>query len=124
VGNPSRLAEVARAPVARPSDGAAQGHVAQLAAEFQQAVVDVLVGKTCQAATDFGVSQIALAGGVAANRRLREAMVEQSPVPVLVPDVDLCTDNAAMVAAAGYYRLGAGDIAGPDLDVVPSLRLA
>ncbi|MGH2370273.1 MAG: tRNA (adenosine(37)-N6)-threonylcarbamoyltransferase complex transferase subunit TsaD, partial [Chloroflexota bacterium] len=87
-------------------------------------VVDVLVGKTCQAAEDLGVRQIALAGGVAANTLLRDQLRAQAPVPVCCPDFDLCTDNAAMIASAGYYRLRAGHAAGLDLDVSPNLRLA
>jgi N6-L-threonylcarbamoyladenine synthase len=99
-------------------------HAAQIAAGFQEAVVDVLVGKAIQAAEQTGAKQIALAGGVAANKRLREVLLARTPLPVLVPDVDLCTDNAAMVAAAGYFRLEAGDVSGWDLDVKPNLRLA
>ncbi|MGH2355599.1 MAG: tRNA (adenosine(37)-N6)-threonylcarbamoyltransferase complex transferase subunit TsaD, partial [Chloroflexota bacterium] len=124
VGNPSRLASVAQ-PAPRPPDGAdVSPEVAQLAAAFQQAVVDVLVGKTCQAAEDLSVRQIALAGGVAANTLLRDQLRAQAPVPVRCPDLDLCTDNAAMIAAAGSFRLRSGHAAGLDLDVSPNLRLA
>jgi N6-L-threonylcarbamoyladenine synthase len=122
-GNPSRLARVAPAAGADP-DGKAPHLIAQLAAAFQEAVVDVLAGKTCQAAEAYGVRQIALAGGVAANRRLREELAARARVPVVYPDVDLCTDNAAMIAGAGFFRLRAGDLAGPALDVLPNLRLA
>jgi N6-L-threonylcarbamoyladenine synthase len=123
VGNPSRLAAVA-AGAGRVPDKEVPLPTAQMAAAFQQAVVDVLVGKTLQAADDFGVRQIALAGGVAANKRLREEMLARARVPVLCPDIDLCTDNAAMIASAGYFRLQAGQVAGWDLDVEPNLRLA
>jgi N6-L-threonylcarbamoyladenine synthase len=82
------------------------------------------VGKTCQAAVEHGARQIALAGGVAANARLRAALRARAPVPVRVPHIRYCTDNAAMVAAAGYVRLAAGDVAGWDLDVAPGLTLA
>jgi N6-L-threonylcarbamoyladenine synthase len=97
---------------------------ADAAASFQQAVIDVLVAKTVAVAKERRVRQILLAGGVAANKLLRTWLVKNSPIPVLVPQPILCTDNAAMLAACGYYRLQAGKIAGLDLDVVPSLKLA
>ncbi|HEV2126431.1 MAG TPA: tRNA (adenosine(37)-N6)-threonylcarbamoyltransferase complex transferase subunit TsaD [Chloroflexota bacterium] len=126
VGNPSRLAAVAAVSNEQASERGGEVSLtsAQMAAGFQEAVVDVLVGKTVQAAGDLGVKQIALAGGVAANKRLREILLARTPVPVLIPDVDLCTDNAAMIAAAGYFRLTAGDISGWNLDVKPNLKLA
>jgi N6-L-threonylcarbamoyladenine synthase len=93
------------------------------AASFQEAVVDVLVSKTVAAARDYRVKQILLAGGVASNRRLRQSLEQNSPIPVLIPEPVLCTDNAAMIAACGYFRLKAGKTDGLDLDVVPSLRL-
>jgi len=98
--------------------------VADAAASFQKAVVDVLVTKTIAAAREFRVKQILLAGGVAANKLLRQRMVDKSPFPVLIPEPVLCTDNAAMTAACGYYRLQAGKKGSLDLDVVPSLKLA
>jgi len=97
--------------------------VSDLAASFQEAVVDVLVEKSRRAAEAFGVARVCVCGGVAANARLREALRERLPVPVLVPPLFLCTDNAAMVAAAGHYRFLAGERAGWDLDVVANLRL-
>ena len=98
--------------------------IANLAASFQVAVVDVLVTKTCQAAEDFNARQILLAGGVAANELLQTEMIRHSPVPVRHPPLELCTDNAAMVAAAAYFHYQAGEQAGWDLDVVPGLRLS
>ena len=97
---------------------------ADAAASFQEAVVDVLVTKTVAVAKECRVRQILLAGGVASNELLRKRLVEKSPIPVLVPEPVLCTDNAAMIAACGYYRFQAGKIDGLDLDVVPSLKLA
>jgi N6-L-threonylcarbamoyladenine synthase len=97
---------------------------ADAAASFQEAVVDVLVAKTVAVAKEHRVRQILLAGGVASNGRLRQWLVESSPIPVLVPPLKLCTDNAAMIAACGCYRLQAGRIDGLDLDVIPSLKLA
>jgi N6-L-threonylcarbamoyladenine synthase len=94
-----------------------------IAASFQQAVVDVLVTKTVAAASRNGVNQILLAGGVAANKLLRETLARRSPIPVLIPPIILCTDNAAMVASCGYFRLLQDKIAGWNLDVVPGLSL-
>jgi N6-L-threonylcarbamoyladenine synthase len=97
---------------------------ADAAASFQEAVIDVLVTKTVVVAKEHRVKQILLAGGVASNKLLRNWLVENSPIPVLVPEPILCTDNAAMIAACGYYRFQAGKVDGLDLDVIPSLRLA
>jgi len=97
---------------------------ADAAASFQEAVIDVLVTKTVVVAKEHRVKQILLAGGVASNELLRNWLVENSPIPVLVPEPILCTDNAAMIAACGYYRFQAGKVDGLDLDVIPSLRLA
>jgi len=60
---------------------------------------------------------------VAANKMLSQQFLAKSPVPVLIPPPHLCTDNAAMVAACGYYHFEAGKLSGYDLDVVPSLSL-
>jgi len=97
---------------------------ADAAASFQEAVVDVLVTKTVAVAKEYRVKQVLLAGGVASNGLLRRRLVENSPIPVLVPEPILCTDNAAMIAACGYYRFQAGKVDGLDLDVVPSLKMA
>jgi len=97
--------------------------VADIAASFQRALVDALVEKTVLAAQETGVSEICVCGGVSANAVLRQTMREQSPVPVSVPPLYLCTDNAAMIAAAGHYRFVAGERAGLDMDVIPNLRL-
>ncbi len=93
------------------------------AASFQEAVVDVLVKKTVAAAREYRVKQILLAGGVAANGYLRQSLTEASPLPVIVPPPILCTDNAAMIAACGYFQFRAGKTDDLDMDVVPSLRL-
>ena len=97
---------------------------ADAAASFQEAVVDVLVAKTVAVAKERRVKQILLVGGVASNKVLRQQLAESSPIPVLVPESVLCTDNAAMIAACGYYHFQAGKIDSLDLDVVPSLKLA
>ena len=127
VGNPSRLADVARA-VGGSSDGGVGDRpvgerTARLARAFQEAVVDVLVSKTCEAATSYGAREVVLAGGVAANLRLRQALVAASPVPVRIPPFEYCTDNAAMVGAVGYRQFLRGDVSGVGLDIRPNLPL-
>ncbi len=97
--------------------------VADLAAGFQEAVVDVLVSKTALAAKQYGVERVCVCGGVAANRRLRAAVVERLPVPVSIPPFFLCTDNAAMIGAAAHYRLIHEGPAALDFDVDPNLTL-
>ena len=96
---------------------------ANLAASFQAAVVEVLVEKTCRAAEEYGARTVLLAGGVAANGSLRAEIERLSPVPVRIPALEYCTDNAAIVASAAFFRLQAGEQTGWDLDVVPGLRL-
>ncbi len=97
--------------------------VADLAASFQEAVVDMLVEKTVAAALEYGAQGIVLTGGVSANQRLRTRLKEASPVPVYVPPLPLCTDNASMVAAAGHYRFLAGQQDPLDFDVLPTWLL-
>lgn len=97
--------------------------VAHLAASFQAAVVEVLVEKTCRAAEEFKAEQILLAGGVAANALLRQEIRRKATVPVLYPPVNLCIDNAAMVAGAAHWHWQKGDFSGWDLDVLPNLKL-
>jgi len=98
--------------------------VSHLAASFQAAVVDVLVGKTLRAAQAFGARQILVAGGVSANRALRKAFQERSSFPVHIPPISLCTDNAAMIASAGYFRYLQGQQDGLDIDVLPNWPLS
>ncbi|MFM7677238.1 MAG: tRNA (adenosine(37)-N6)-threonylcarbamoyltransferase complex transferase subunit TsaD, partial [Roseiflexaceae bacterium] len=76
----------------------------ELAFLFQESVVDILTKKTRQAVLQYDAKAVVLAGGVAANARLRELMVRRIPVPVHVPALALCTDNAAMIAACAFYR--------------------
>jgi N6-L-threonylcarbamoyladenine synthase len=101
------------------------GHmpVYDLAASFQAAVVDALVTKTVRAATDYGVTAVHLAGGVSANRALRKAMKEALDIPVRVPPLKLCTDNAAMIAAAAHWHFINGRRDSLNMDVIPSLQL-
>jgi N6-L-threonylcarbamoyladenine synthase len=107
----------------RDNDFSDPARVAGAAASFQQAVVDVLTAKTIQAAERLGVKQILLSGGVAANKALRDSFTGNSPVPVHIPPPNLCTDNAVMVAACGYYHYQLGQVDGYDVDVIPSLSL-
>ena len=104
-----------------------QGRVvpaADMAASFQAAVVDVLFNKTMDAAREFGAKELLVAGGVSANQGLRAAFQEQREFPVHVPPLSLCTDNAAMIAAAGYRRLALGQPSALDMDVLPTWPLA
>ncbi len=99
---------------------------ADLAASFQQAVVDVLVDKALAAAQRYNVKTVLLAGGVAANTRLRNDLSEKANhlgVIVKYPPPVLCTDNAAMVACAGYYKYIRGDFAPLTLNAVAGLKL-
>jgi len=91
--------------------------VPDLAASFQAAVVDVIFEKTMQAAREYKAKAILVAGGVSANRSLRETFLNQDEFKVHIPPISLCTDNAAMIAAAGYYRFAYGQISSLDMDV-------
>jgi N6-L-threonylcarbamoyladenine synthase len=100
---------------------------AELAWGFQDSVVDVLARKTIRAAEETGARGIVLGGGVAANRALRERIsgeAEARGLALVIPRPGLCTDNGAMIGAAGARRLAAGVRAGLDLDARPSLPLA
>ena len=101
--------------------------VAELAWGFQEAVVDVLAIKTMRAARACGARSIVLGGGVAANTALRARLAAEADaigLPLIVPRPALCTDNGAMIGAAGARRFAAGERAGLDLDARPSLPLA
>ncbi len=98
--------------------------IADLAASFQEAVVDVLVGKTKLAAEQFAAKEVLVAGGVSANQALREKLKAEISLPVHLPPMALCTDNAAMIAAAGYYRHAIiGEADGMEIDIEPGWRL-
>lgn len=98
--------------------------IRDLAASFQAAVADVLVSKTLLAAEACAAAHVCVCGGVAANRELRRQLAERMALPYSIPPIWLCTDNAAMIAAAGHYRFLAGLRAGLDLDVKARLPLA
>ena len=99
---------------------------ADVAASFQAAVLDVIVAKTVGAAVDMNKDKIVLAGGVASNSRLREMLqteCKKHGIALYYPDPILCTDNAAMIGCAAYYKYKAGWISDLDLDAVPDLPL-
>jgi N6-L-threonylcarbamoyladenine synthase len=93
--------------------------VSDLAASFQRAVVNVLVEKTARAAKEYRVTEILMAGGVSANQALRGTLRQLSELPVRYPPLNLCTDNAAMIAAAAHYRFNSGLRNDLDMDVKP-----
>jgi N6-L-threonylcarbamoyladenine synthase len=124
-----RTVDVARADAGlrEPEEPLPHAIVAELAWGFQDAVVDVLVAKTIRAARAVRARSIVLGGGVAANSVLRERLdgeAQSLGVPLIVPRPGLCTDNGAMIGAAGARRFRAGERAGLDLEATPSLPLA
>lgn len=101
-------------------------NVADVAAGFQAAVLDVIVAKTVKAAVDMGKDRIVMAGGVAANSELRRMMKEacdERGIALYYPSPVLCTDNAAMIGCAAYYRYMAGERDDLTLDAIPYLEL-
>ena len=101
-------------------------NVADVAAAFQASVTDVLVGKTLQLAEEKNIPKIALAGGVAANQGLREAMqkaCDEKGKKLYYPELILCTDNAAMIGCAAYYEYLKGTRADMSLNAVPNLPI-
>jgi N6-L-threonylcarbamoyladenine synthase len=98
--------------------------VEDMAASFQATVVDTLLVKTLAAARAFGVKEILVAGGVSANKALREAFTTQQEFKVNIPKFAYCTDNAAMIAAAGHFRYTLGHRSSLDIDVLPTWPLS
>ena len=96
--------------------------LADIAASFQEAVVDVLVNKTIFAVTKFSVKSIILGGGVACNSRLRQKLTDaakQRDIPLYYPSKKLCMDNAAMVAGLAYHKYGEKEVAGFEVEAIP-----
>jgi len=98
--------------------------VADLAASFQAAVVEVLVTKTIKAAKEYSAKNLLVAGGVSANRALRHSIQVQATIPLHIPPIWLCTDNAAMIAGAAHYRFIKGQRDPLDMDVFPNWPLS
>jgi N6-L-threonylcarbamoyladenine synthase len=99
---------------------------ADVAASFQQSVVEVLVDKSVKATKFKGLETLCLAGGVAANSALRAELskrCEKERISFLYPPNILCTDNAAMIACAGYYEYICGRVAKLSINAVPSLKI-
>jgi len=98
--------------------------VEDIAASFQKTIVETLFDKTMQAAREYKAKEILVAGGVSANRALRNIFQSQTEFKVNVPAFSLCTDNAAMIAAAGYYRYVLDHVSELDMDVQPTWPLS
>ena len=107
-----------------PEDGVDQERlVREMAAAFQESVVDVISTKLIEMAGKYKVKGLVLGGGVTANTRLREEIIRRSPMPVIVPPPILCTDNGAMIAACAYFQYQRGEESGLEIDVDPGLPL-
>ena len=98
---------------------------ANLCASFEKYVTDILINNTLKAAEQIGTNKIALAGGVSANSYIRQNFVEleKQGYEIYYPDSILCTDNAAMIASAGYYRYINGTVSNLELNAVPNLKI-
>ena len=111
-------------PLPNPPDPAAIDHlVSELAANFQESLVEVMVVKLLAMAQRYHAKGIILGGGVTANARLRQQITAQSPLPVVIPPPVLCTDNGAMIAACAYFQYQRGQQFSLDLDIDPALPL-
>lgn len=100
--------------------------IEDVAASFQEAVIDVLTTKTINRAISLNIDTVVLAGGVAANSRLREVMSEKClevNKKIVYPDIIMCTDNAAMIASAGYYKYLKKEFSDLTLNAIPNLKL-
>ena len=96
---------------------------ADLCASFEKTIVEILIENVTKAVQLTGIKTIALAGGVSANKFIREAFLNLKDIKVYMPDLKLCTDNAAMIASAGYYNYLAGKRDSLELNAIPNLKL-
>ncbi len=99
---------------------------ADLCASFEKATTDMLINNTTKAIKEMKVDKVALAGGVSANSYIRERfkiLGKELGIDVYYPELKLCTDNAAMIASAGYYNFIAGNVSGMELNAVPNLKI-
>ena len=99
---------------------------ADLCASFEKTTTDMIINNTTRAIKEMKVTKIALAGGVSANSYIRERfkiLGKELGIGVYYPELELCTDNAAMIASAGYYNFIAGNISGMELNAVPNLKI-
>ena len=97
--------------------------IRELAAAFQESVVDVLSTKLVEMASKYKANGLVLGGGVTANARLRKEITKRSHLPVIIPPPILCTDNGAMIAACGYFQYERGAQTPMNIDVNPGLPL-
>ena len=112
-----------QAPESPPSPEEVARLVGEMAANFQESVVEVMVVKLLEMARRYKAKGIVLGGGVTANARLRQEITAASPLPVFIPPPVLCTDNGAMIAACAYFQYQRGEQFGLDLDIDPALPL-
>ena len=101
-------------------------NINDIAASFQKAVIDILTIKTTKAALNKGVNSVILSGGVAANKRFKEVLedkLNEHDIPLYYPDLELCTDNAAMISTVAYYQYKKNDFAELDINADPNLKL-
>ncbi len=121
---PKKVVSTEPFPVHEPPEYAPNMPTADIAADFQDAIIDVLAQKTAKAAQEHRAAMVILAGGVASNSLLRKRLDSLLSAPLRYPEPLLCTDNGAMIAGAGYYLYQRGIRASCDLDISPQLPLS
>jgi N6-L-threonylcarbamoyladenine synthase len=105
------------------NSGTNEYQIPDIAASYQQAIIDMLISKTIKVAERLNVKQILLSGGVAANKTLCTQFRQKSPLPLHIPVPKLCTDNAAMIASCGFFNYKTRINPGDELDVLPNLHI-